>query len=185
MSEDRGFHVAPAITTESVSQRVRRRSGGRKRIPWRQRDWVFAFLALPVFTAVAVAAFEAARNAPPSAVLASVMGALVGAPAGVLTGGLALVAFLVAGPGGGLVVEGMSGLGRRSRQALLLMVALGLEWFGSGVGGSIGLIIHPGVALAELDSAQKTAWAWLGGTAGLVIVWLRRRLESRRHGHRA
>ena len=179
MTDDREFNRVPMIHVDSVSQQLRRRRGKRKRVPWRRRDLVFAVLAVPVFTALAVAAFEAARHGPRSAILASVLGALIGAPAGVLFGGVALVAFLVACTGlfGGLIAEAISELDRKSRLALFLLIALTLEWLGSGIGGSTGLIINPGLAFAELGSPLKTGLAWFAGAGGWAFVWLWRRLQ--------
>lgn len=180
MCPDSGFNPGPVIKVESVSEQLRRRRGGRDPVPWRRRDWVFAFLAVPLFSALTLAAFEAARHAPLATIQAAVLGALVGAPAGVLIGSVAIVLLLVFGVHGFLgadLAESASGLGRKSLRALILLTALTLEWLGSGIGGALGLVINPGFAVGATLSPQKTSAALFGGASGIFAVWLWHRLK--------
>lgn len=178
MSPNSGFNPGPVVKAESVSEQLRRRRGGRDAVPWRRRDWVFAFLAVPLFSALSLAALEAARHAPLAAIQAAVLGALVGAPAGVLIGTVAIGVLLIFH--GFLVkelAESASGLGRKSLRALVLLTALTLEWLGSGIGGALGLVINPAFAFGGTLSPQKTGLGLLGGVSGILAVWLWRRVQ--------
>jgi len=179
MSPDDGFNPGPVIKVESVSEQLRRRRGGRDPVPWRRRDWVFAFLAVPLVSALTLAALEAARHAPLAAIQAAGLGALVGAPVGVLIGSVAIAVLLIFHGGFWVaeLAESASGLGRKSLRDLILLTALTLEWLGSGIGGALGLVVNPAFAVGETLSPQKTGVALLGGASGILAVWLWRRVQ--------
>lgn len=187
MSPESGFNSGPVIKVESISEQLRRRRGGRDPVPWGRRDWVFAFLAVPLFAAVSLATIEALRHAPLSVIAAAVLGTLVGAPAGVVIGSVATVLAFVSTllpalvTGHALVVlqlaESVTSLDGRSRRTFLLLFALLLEWLGSGIGGALGLVVNPAFGVGETLSPHKTGVALLGGASGILAVWLRRRVQ--------